>query len=53
MAAGAFARTLNDLGFARDEALLDRADELFRGLGIDWYAGQTEALRRLRSRAGG
>ena len=36
-----------------DEALLDRADELFRGLGIDWYAGQTESLRRLRSRVGG
>jgi hypothetical protein len=36
-----------------DEALLDRADELFRGLGIDWYVGQTESLRRLRRRAVG
>jgi hypothetical protein len=37
------------LGIVRDdEELLARADALFRGLGLDWHAGQTDELRRLR-----
>jgi hypothetical protein len=42
------------LGIVRDEEdLLARADALFRGLGLDWHAGQTEELRRLRKVAVG
>jgi hypothetical protein len=36
-----------------DEELLARADALFRGLGLDWHAGQTDELRRLRKVAVG
>jgi hypothetical protein len=34
-----------------DEALLARADELFRALRLPWHAGQTENLLRLRKLA--
>jgi hypothetical protein len=36
-----------------DEELLQRADERFRALGLDWHAAQTEQLRRLRNVAAG
>jgi hypothetical protein len=35
----------------QDEALLGRADEAFRAMGLDWHAAQTEPLRALRKRA--
>ena len=42
------------LGIVReDEALLKRADERFRALRLDWYADQTDALRRFRKLAAG
>ncbi len=45
---------LRALGLVRDdEDLLARADSLFRALGLDWYAGQTAELRRLRKVAAG
>jgi AAA ATPase domain/Adenylate and Guanylate cyclase catalytic domain len=34
-----------------DEELLERAEKRFVALGLDWYAGQTERLRRLRELA--
>jgi class 3 adenylate cyclase len=43
---------LRALGVVReDEELLARAAERFRALGLDWYAGQTDTLRRLRELA--
>jgi hypothetical protein len=36
-----------------DEELLQRADERFRALGLDWHAAQTEQLRRWRNVAAG
>jgi hypothetical protein len=36
-----------------DEALLTRANELFRALRLDWHAGQTETLVRFRKLAAG
>ena len=34
-----------------DEELLAQAEKLFGALGLDWHAGQTDRLRRLRERA--
>jgi hypothetical protein len=43
---------LRALGVARDDqALVARADDAFRALGLDWHAAQTEHLRRLRTLA--
>ncbi len=45
---------LRALGIVReDEGLLGRADERFRALRLDWYAGQTDSLRRYRKQAAG
>jgi hypothetical protein len=41
--------SLRALGIAReDETLLQRADERFRALGLDWHADQTAHLAELR-----
>ncbi len=43
---------LRALGVAHeDEALLGRADEAFRAMGLNWHAAQTGPLRALRKRA--
>jgi len=36
---------------SEDEALLARADDRFRALGLSWYRAQTDRLRALRRRA--
>ena len=42
------------LGITRDDdRLIDKADEGFRKLRLDWHAGQTATLRRFRKRAAG
>jgi class 3 adenylate cyclase len=43
---------LRALGIVReDKALLDRADECFRALRLDWHAAQTRRLQDLRARS--
>ena len=43
---------LRALGIVReDKALLDRADERFRALRLDWHAAQTKRLQSLKARS--
>jgi class 3 adenylate cyclase len=45
---------LRALGIVRsDEALVEQAQRQFAALRLDWYAGQTETLRRFRKLAAG
>lgn len=45
---------LRALGVTRgDDRLIAQADDRFRALGLDWHAGQTEALIRFRNTAFG